>query len=150
MAFCPNCGNQIPDGAPFCAACGAPATAQQSRIVVQDPRDHTAEFTAEDISKNKVIAMAAYILGIFGIIIALLAAPESPYASFHSRQCLKIEILNILLAVITVVLGITVIVPIAGAIGMVILFVVRIICFFQVCKGRAKEAPIISSFGFLK
>ena len=30
---------------------------------VYDPADHTAEFDPEDVSQNKVIAMAAYILG---------------------------------------------------------------------------------------
>ena len=33
---------------------------------------------------------------------------------------------------------------------MVVLLVVSIICFFGVCNGKAKEAPIVSKFGFLK
>lgn len=114
------------------------------------PTDHTAEFDVEDISKNKVIAMASYMLGTLGIIIALLAAPESPYASFHSRQALKLDIVTILLAIVTVVLCWTIIVPILGGICVLILLVVRIICFFQVCGGKAKEAPIISALTFLK
>lgn len=59
-----------------------------------DPADHTAEFDPEDVSQNKVIAMAAYILGTVGIIIALLAAPQSKYAAFHSRQALKLDIVS--------------------------------------------------------
>ncbi|WP_417403721.1 zinc-ribbon domain-containing protein [Hominenteromicrobium sp.] len=61
---------------------------------VYDPADHTAEFDPEDVSQNKVIAMAAYILGTVGIIIALLAAPQSKYAAFHSRQALKLDIVR--------------------------------------------------------
>ena len=63
---------------------------------VYDPADHTAEFDPEDVSQNKVIAMAAYILGTVGIIIALLAAPQSKYAAFHSRQALKLDIVSTL------------------------------------------------------
>ena len=115
-----------------------------------DPKDHTVEFDAKDISDNKVMAMLPYLMGTIGIIIALLACRESAYTYFHVRQALKITVCTILVTVITAVLFFTVIVPIAGGICAVILFVVKIICFFQVCSGKAKEAPIVSSFGFLK
>lgn len=115
-----------------------------------DPKDHTAEFNPKDISDNKVMAMLPYLMGTIGIIIALLACRESAYTYFHVRQALKITVCTILVTIITAVLFFTVIVPIAGGICAVILFVVKIICFFQVCSGKAKEAPIISSFGFLK
>ena len=115
-----------------------------------DPKDHTAEFNPKDISDNKVMAMLPYLMGTIGIIIALLACRESAYTYFHVRQALKITVCTILVTVITAVLFFTVIVPIAGGICAVILFVVKIICFFQVCSGKAKEAPIVSSFGFLK
>ena len=72
-----------------------------------DPADHTAEFDPEDISQNKVIAMAAYILGTVGIIIALLAAPQSKYAAFHSRQALKLDIVSTLLILVSAVLAFT-------------------------------------------
>lgn len=114
-----------------------------------DPYDHTGEFTKEDISKNKVIAMVAYLLGTVGIIIALLAAKESPYAGFHVRQALKLTILNFLLGVIALLLCWTIIVPIAALIAFIVLFVVRIICFFSVCVGNAKDPVIVRSFGFL-
>jgi len=128
---------QMNNGAPY----GQPYT---------DPKDHTAEFAAKDISDNKVMAMVAYLLGTVGVIIALLASRESAYASFHVRQALKITVVSILIGIITLVLCWTIIVPIAGAVCYIILFVVRIICFFQVCSGKAKEAAIVSSFGFLK
>ena len=31
-----------------------------------------------------------------------------------------------------------------------ILAVVKIICFFSICKGEAKEPPIVRAFGFLR
>lgn len=114
-----------------------------------DPKDHTAEYDPKDISDNKVMAMLPYLLGTVGIIIALLASRESAYTSFHVHQALKITVVNVLVGIITALLFWTIIVPIAGGICMIILLVVRIICFFQICSGKAKEAPIVSSFGFL-
>ena len=123
---------------------------QQPMQPAYNPADHTAEFAADDISKNKVTAMAAYMLGIIGIVIALLAAPESPYASFHSRQALKLEIVNQLILLAMIVLIWTFIVPIVGAIAMLAIMVIRVILFFQVCAGKAKDAPLIGSLPFLK
>ena len=44
----------------------------------------------------------------------------------------------------------TILIPIAGIICYLIIFVVRIICFFQVASGKAKDAPIVGSLPFLK
>mgnify|MGYP004732963221 CR=1 FL=1 len=150
MAYCKNCGAHIPDDAGFCGECGTPVSGGAGMPRYTDIYDHTAEFDSEDISSNKVVAMAAYILGMVGIVIALLAAPNSKYAAFHSRQALKLSITNTLLAFVMVLLSWTIIVPIAGAVCIVILGVVRIICFFQVCSGKAKELPLIGTFRILK
>lgn len=115
-----------------------------------DPKDHTAEYDPKDISDNKVMAMLPYLMGTIGIIIALLASRESPYTYFHVRQALKITVCNALVGIVTVILCWTVIVPIAGAICAVILLVVRIISFFQVCGGSAKEVALVGGLGFLK
>ena len=174
MKYCPKCNSQYPDDAAFCNRCGTPlaagqtatASAQPSQTGAQqgqyqaqpqyqaqayaNPTDHTAEFDPKDISDNKVLAMATYLLGWFGIILALLGGGNSKYAAFHARQALKIEVISALLILCMAVLFLTVIVPIAGGICLIILFVVRVICFFYVCGGKAKEPPIISSFPFLK
>ena len=146
MAFCTNCGAQVEEGAPVCPNCGTTFSASQTAYPV-DPKDHTAEYAPQDISENKVFAMAANLMGIVGVIITLLAAQKSPYAMFHARQSMKISICEILC-------GFMLIVPflgwIAAPVCLIILFVVRIILFFQVCNGQAKEAPIIGNFGFLK
>lgn len=170
--ICPKCGSEVPDGGSFCTKCGAAMNPQQGmpqgnpnyqqgqqpygamygnpQQVYVDPKDHTKEFDRKDISDNKVLAMVPYIMGTFGIIIALLASKESPYVAFHVRQALKLTICNILVGICSVVLFFTIIVPFAGAVCALIILVLRIICFFQVCGGKAKEAPIVSSFGFLK
>ena len=114
------------------------------------PWDHTHEFSPEDISDNKVMAMAPYIMGPIGVIIALLAAQNSPYAGFHVRQGMKILILQAIVSLITILLCWTFIVPIAGIILLVILTVLQILSLVWVCKGKAIEPPILRNLKFLK
>ena len=83
-------------------------------------------------------------------IIALLGSNSSPYAGFHVRQALKFTVLDILLGIIAAVFFWTFLIPIACGICYVILFVVRIISFFSICQGKAKEPVIVRSFGFLR
>ena len=148
MKNCPKCGNPCDDGAAFCNKCGNPFGAPNYQAQpMYDPADHTAEFDPADISENKVIAMAPYIMGWLGIIIALLAINNSKYVSFNLKQALKIEVCVMISVIIAIV-------PILGwfaaPICLAILFVLRIMGFVYVCTGKAKEIPIIRSFGFLK
>lgn len=117
---------------------------------VYDPFDHTAEFDPKDISDNKVMSMLVYLMGWIGIIIALLGSSSSPYVAFHVRQALKLIAVNILMSICAVLLCWTLIVPLAYAIMSVVFFVIKIICFFQVCSGKAKEPAIIRNLNFLK
>ena len=116
----------------------------------KDIYDHTSEYDPRDISNNKVFAMLPYLTGWIGVIVALLASHESKYVGFHIRQALKLSITNTLLVLISLVLCWTFIVPIAGAVCVIIIEVIRIIGFFSVCSGNAKELPIVRSLGFLK
>lgn len=164
MKTCPNCHAQLDDNAIFCTACGTQFGAvppQQNAIPPQqnavppqpafapayDPYDHTAEFDHKDISDNKVFAMICYLMGFIGIIVALLATNSSKYAMFHVRQALKIEVASILSIFVLII-------PFLGWIAFPILqgiiWVIKIISFFQICSGKAKEPAIIRSFGFLR
>ena len=146
MAFCPNCGSQLPEGADTCPNCGAPLAAPHP-VYAYDPSDHTAEFDVQDIAANKLYAMASYLLGLVGVLFTFLVARESPYAMFHARQSIKISLCEVLLVICLIV---PIIGWIAAPVGWIILLVIRVILFFQVCKGQAKDAPIIGSLGFLK
>lgn len=115
-----------------------------------DPKDHSTEFDGKDIAEHKLFAMLPYLLGILGTIVALLVAKDSPYVGFHVREGIRILVSEVLLGLITVVFCWTVVVPIAAAVCFIILLVVRIISFVNVCNGKAKEAAIVSNFGFLK
>lgn len=170
MKICPNCKKEVDNDTVFCTGCGVkfPPVAEPQPTVQQepvqqtpppvyqpvapayDPFDHTAEFDAKDISDNKVISMLVYLMGPIGIVIALLAANNSAYAGFHVRQALKISVVEILASICTILTFWTVIVPFAYMILSVALLVIKIICFFQICSGKAKEPAIVRSLKFLK
>ncbi|MBQ3861278.1 MAG: zinc ribbon domain-containing protein [Clostridia bacterium] len=152
MKFCPNCHLTYDDTANVCGQCGGPLQVIPQQVPqaqpAYDPTDHTAEFNPRDISDNKVFAMLPYLMSFIGVIIALLAAPSSPYTMFHVRQGLKISVTSILVTIVGAII------PflgwIAAGICAIVILVVEIICFFRVCKGQAKEPPIIKNLGFLK
>ena len=167
MKICPNCHAQLDDSSIFCTSCGTQFGAvppqqnavppQQNAVPPQpafapayDPYDHTAEFDPKDISDNKVFAMLCYLMDFVGIIIALLATHSSKYTMFHVRQALKFTVLSTLTGIIALILVWTFIVPIAATLFILVLFVCRIIAFFSICGGKAKEPYIVRSFNFLR
>lgn len=147
MAFCPNCGANVEEGAVFCPNCG---TNLVNPAPIVPAYDHTAEFSPEDISNNKPYCMLIYLMGVIGIVIALLAGKDSPYVHFHVREGIKFTITTILLGICAAVLCWTIIVPIVAGIASVVVFVLRVIAFFRICGGRAVEPAIIRDIKFLK
>lgn len=118
--------------------------------------DTTSEFAAEDIEKNKVMAVLAY-LGIL-VLVPLFAAKESKFARFHTNQGLILflcsiafyVVYNILAAIIFAIswkLGF--IVTVIGLVGIVFL-VLAIIGIINAANGRAKELPVIGKYKLLK
>ena len=176
MKICPNCGMQMNDDAAFCTQCGKAVFSQTDfnsgrsdagrydsqysqgqydryqQYYRPNPYDHTAEFDQEDIRRNRLYAMLVYLCGLIGIIVAMLAGnkEESEYVSFHIRQSIKLIIVEVLLALITLVLSWTVVFLVAGIICICICLVLDIIAFVWVCMGKAKEVPIIRALPFLK
>ena len=141
MKVCTNCHLSFPDSASHCTQCGAPLT------TVADQPPVYSGFDPADISANKVFALIPYLMGWVGVIITLLASSSSPYAGFHVRQALKIQIAALLSLVLLII-------PFLGWVAAfackIIAIVINLICFFRVCSGKAIEAPIVSSFKFLK
>ena len=164
MKICPTCNMQLDDNAVFCRNCGTRVSPREEPVTTTGyesgyyqaptpeptPWDHTEEYEAKDIAEHKLLAMLVYLTGILGIILALLARTESPWLRFHLRQGLKFLVANALLAVAAAVLCWTLIVPFCAAVAMAVLYVLRIISFFQVCGGKAVEPAILRSLNFLR
>lgn len=164
MKVCQICHSQNGDESYYCTMCGnrlsdeiEPAVYQipayQQPVYQQpacDPHDHTAKFDATDIAPNKLYAIAIYLMSLMGMLIAFICARDSAYVQFHLRQNVKFMIVEVLLLLIGSVLFFTIIIPIAAVVCLVIVEILRIIAFFQVCNGKAKEPAIIRSLGFLK
>ncbi|MCR5670314.1 MAG: zinc-ribbon domain-containing protein [Butyrivibrio sp.] len=138
--------NQVPAQPQFQQAPYGQPQFQPQPFPAFDPKDHTAEFDPKDIADNKLFAVMPYIVGVLGIIIALLVK-DSAFARFHAKNAIRLEIAELLSVIMFIIpiLG-----WIAGAICLVILSVVEIICLVQVLQGKAKDAPIVSGIGFLK
>lgn len=122
-----------------------------------DPFDHSADFDTADISENKVHAMLCYLLGPLGILMAQLAAGKSKYAAFHIRQAMLLTVSEILgslaLAVCAFLLWelrLRVFMLFVVAAALTGLAALHLVCFFQVCKGKAKEVYIVRNLKFLK
>lgn len=106
--------------------------------------DYTADQDPEDVQKNKVMAVLAYI-GIL-VIIPILCAKDSKFAKFHANQGL---ILFILALVCGALAKIKIIGWIFGIIGFVV-FILAIIGIVYAIQGKAKELPVVGNWTILK
>ena len=117
----------------------------QQPIAYVDPSDHTKEFDPADIADNKLVAVSAYFFSIIGIILCYLV--NTPFTRFHAKNALRLSIASIIVCLLFIV---PVLGWIAAGICLAILEVVEIICIVWTLQGKAKDAPIVSSIGFLK
>ena len=155
MLTCKQCGTQVEDNVKHCTNCGAPieAPVEQASAPAIDlsekfnqlnnTADTTADYDAQDIEKNKVMAVLAYVI----FLIPLLAAKDSKFARFHTNQGLVLFIGAILSSVIAAIPLIGwIVAPIAG-IAITILAILGIV---NALGGKAKELPVIGKFKILK
>ena len=153
MLTCKQCGTQVEDGVMNCTNCGASieAPVQQNQPVdlsekfneFNNTADTTSEYDAQDIEKNKVMAVLAYIL----FFIPLLAAKDSKFARFHTNQGLVLFLGGIIASVVAVIPVIGwIVAPIAG----LVITVLAVIGIINALNGRAKELPVIGKFNILK
>ncbi len=153
MLTCKQCGTQVEDGVMNCTNCGASieSPVQQNQPIdlsekfneFNNTADTTAEYDAQDIEKNKVMAVLAYIL----FFIPLLAAKDSKFARFHTNQGFVLFLGGIIASVVAVIPVIGwIVAPIAG----LVITVLAIIGILNALNGKAKELPVIGKFKILK
>jgi len=102
------------------------------------------EFGAEDVQNGKLWAFLAYLLGIIGFIIVLLAQKENKFAMYHAKQSLGLFIAAIVLSVAAMVpfIGWFLI----GPIGMLVIIVLWVIGMINALTGKATALPLIGSY----
>ena len=164
MKYCSSCGSPIEDKAKFCSVCGAQSTsAEESKTSAENKEndfrtqiedainnfnntpDTTADYVPDDIEKNKVMAIFAYLSLLF--LIPLFAAKESPFAKYHTNQGILLFIIQFVGSVCGAIPFIGWLIAAAANIFGVLLTVLGII---NVVKGQAKELPVIGKYRILK
>lgn len=130
MAFCRNCGTNIPEGDAFCPNCG------ESVEKTVAPQGHP-EIEATDRERTKYLAALCYLSFLFGVI-GLLAEPNSKFIRFHLNQVLILDIIAIICGVVCIV---PVIGWLVGFVGSIAVLVFTIMGIIRACKGEAKELP---------
>ena len=158
MAFCPNCGASVPDGAAVCPGCGASLggapqgyqQAYQQQPYAQQPypqyySDVPPGFDTEDIQKNRALSFFCY-LGPMAVLIPLVAQPDSKYCRYHANQGLVLMVFELLCALVCIVpiLG-----WIVGGIAGIFAFVCEIIGIVNALTGKVKPLPIIGKYTIL-
>ncbi len=112
---------------------------------ILDTKDHSPEFDGEDIKKNKIMGIFAYISWL--VIIPLFAAKDSKWARFHANNGLILAITEIGLWILFGLLGI---IPYVGFIFWIIGWLCSLVPIalsvfgiINAVQGKAKELPVI-------
>ncbi|MBQ8396602.1 MAG: zinc-ribbon domain-containing protein [Clostridia bacterium] len=146
MAFCKNCGQELPADAKACPNCGTAVDgAEQVKATVEKvskTADYTNQFDPQDIQDNKLMAILAYLGWLILIPILVTPAKDSPFVRFHVNQGLILFIASFISGLLSVVC--------IGVILEIICFVLMIIGIVNAANGQAKELPIIGKFRILK
>ncbi len=112
-----------------------------------DPSDHTANFDAKDIADNKLFAVLPYIFSCLAGILAGIYVHDSEYIKFHTKVAAQYDIILTVLVLLSLIPFVG---WVCGPICIGIVSICRIISLIYALQGKAKDAPIIGSIGFLK
>lgn len=175
MPICNECGTSVEEGKKFCPACGTEmpkSTAQQNAGFggsygstaqqgagdsfeeklknLNNTADTTYEFSADDVQKNKGMAVLAYI-GIL-VLIPLFAAEESRFARYHANQGLVLLIVNVAYNILSGIIALVFSGIISGIFKLfsLVLLALMILGIVNAANGRAKELPVIGRYKLLK
>jgi len=161
MAFCPNCGSQMPDNVAFCPACGkaagqagaGAAAAPQPAPQAPPPPGYAPAPAASAPLADNIAGMLAYIT-IIPAIVFLVIEPynRNRFVRFHSFQNLFFTVAVIVLEIALGILsGILHFIPVIGwmvaaliwpLVGLAI-FAVWILLLIKAYQNQIYKLPII-------
>ena len=172
MAFCQNCGQQLPDNANVCPYCGTAVNAQAAprqeyqQAAPQQPVNPTV-MPDQDVQQSRGIAWLSYVGLLF--LIPMFVKKDSEYCRYHVKQgatlcAVEIAYLitkSILLAIInaifpgysfygyTVHSGVYNVFSVLFSLAYIFLVVISIIGIVNAAKGQKKELPLISKIPWI-
>ena len=178
MAFCQNCGQQIPDDANACPYCGTFVNAQaapqqpeyqQQANYQQNPGApvNPTVMPDQDVQSSRGIAWLSYVGLLF--LIPMFVKKDSPYCQYHVKQgatlcAVEIAYLitkSIILAIVNAIVpgysfyGYTVHSSVYNVFSVILnlayifLVVITIIGIVNAAKGQKKELPLISKIPWI-
>jgi len=139
MAFCPNCGSQIPAGATSCPACAGAAASGGGTVVA----------TAAPSGLTDNVAGALAYFTIIPAIIFLVLEPynRKRFIRFHAFQCLFLFAACIAIGIAFMIVGMIpvvnlLLIPISVLVWLGVLVVV-IICMLKAYQNQMFKLPVI-------
>lgn len=119
---------------------------------ISHPEDLTSTFYPDDMKTNQVFGILASFPVLFWL--PLVAAKESPYGKFCANQGLILFVLEIIVSIITSILG-TVLphIPIIGGIlnwvvglaGFAVVAGSFLLLIISACQGKARKIPVVGN-----
>ncbi len=175
MAFCKNCGTQLPDDATFCGNCGTAQNVQNAQQAQQaqpqgqpqqpygQPYAQPLTPEQQDINANKGYGVLSYI-GLL-VLIPIFAGKHSKFARFHAGQGATLCALDIAYTICQIIINAIVGAvfpstwlhynPIPGIVstilwlGSVFFVVLMIIGIVNAAKGTYQKLPLIGQLDFI-
>lgn len=100
---------------------------------------------SEDLTEGKVYAVAAYMLGLLGILIAALVGKDSRFARFHAKQAMALCLVEAA-GFMLLLLGMSK----AWLMSIVAVFVLRVWMVIKSIKGKMTPVPLVGRIKWLQ
>jgi len=120
-----------------------------------DTDDSTYAYSEADISGNKGMAILCYISWL--VIIPILTSRESPFVRFHINQGISLFILDVVCTLLFRALGFMFlltpfdfVIELADLAVSALILAMAITGIVNVCKGKAKEMPLVGKIRYFR